>query len=165
MKMDALKAKKRGMTPARRWGGLYTVVLMLLLLAFFVYHQYKGTGFFSSKFRIKEMIALYLPIILSLVPPIQRAILGRVNPARPVEACADFLLAIGSLWLWHVFPFNFAHIADIFPERMHIAFVWLTDNAGRFILILQVVVGFISALSIIASYLAERRIESSKRLG
>jgi hypothetical protein len=154
--MDMLEPKQSRMTPARRWGGLYTVVLMLLLLVFFVDHQWKQTGFFTSKFGVREMIALYLPILLSLVPPIQRAIVGRVNPARPVEACADFLLAIGSLWLWWVFPFNFAHIADIFPENMHFAFAWLTDGVGKIILILQVVVGFISALSIIASYLAER---------
>lgn len=162
--MDMLEVKQSSMTPAKRWGGLYTVILMLLLLAFFAYHRWKQTGFFTSKFGAKEMIALYLPIMLSLVPPIQRAVMGRVNPARPVEACADFLLAIGSLWLWQVFPFNFAHIADIFPERMHLTFAWLTDDVGRFILLLQVVVGFISAVSIIASYLAVRRKESTKHL-
>jgi hypothetical protein len=160
--MDMVEPKQSSMTPARRWGGLYTVGLLFLLLVFFAYHQWKQTGFFTSKFGVKEMIALYLPIIFSLVAPIQRAIVGRVNPTRPVEACADFLLAIGSFWLWQVFPFNFAHIADIFPERMHLAFAWLTDGVGRFILLLQVVVGFISALSILASYLAERRKESSK---
>jgi hypothetical protein len=154
--MDKMEPKQGSMTPGRRWGRLYTVGMMLLLLVFFAYHQWKQTGFFTNKFGVKEMIALYLPIMLSLVPPIQRAILGRVNPARPVEACADFLLAIGSLWLWRVFPFNFTHIADIFPERMHFAFAWLTDGVGKIILILQVAVGIISALAIFASYLAER---------
>jgi hypothetical protein len=164
VQMDMLEPKRSSMTPAKRWGGLHTVGMMLLLLAFFAYHQWKQTGFFTSKFGMTEMIALYLPIILSLVPPIQRAILGRVNPSRPVEACADFLLAIGSLWLWQVFPFNFADIAVIFPERMRLAFVWLTDSVGRFILLLQVIVGFVSALSITASYLAELRNESSKHM-
>ena len=154
--MDMLEPKQKTMTPAKRWGGLYTVVLMSLLFVFFAYHQWKQTGFFTHEFGVPEMIALYLPIILSMVPPIQRAILGRVNPSRPVEASADLLMAIGSLWLWHVFPFNFAHIADIFPARMFFAFTWLTDGVGKIILILQVVVGFISALSIIASYLAEQ---------
>jgi hypothetical protein len=154
--MDMLEPKPSSMTPARRWGGLYTVALMLLLLVFFAYHQWKQTGFFTGKFGIFEMIALYLPIMLSMVPPIQRAILGRVNPSRLVEASADLFMAAGSLWLWHVFPFNFGHIAYIFPVRMHFAFAWLTNGVGKIILILQVVVGFISALSITASYLAER---------
>jgi hypothetical protein len=152
----------RSMNPARRWGGLYTVGLMLLLMAFFAYHQWKQTGFFTGKFGIVEMIALYGPIILSLAPPIQRAIQGRVNPSRPVEAISDLLLALGSLWLWHVFPFNFTHIADIFPMQMHFAFVWLTDSVGKFILLLQVVVGAISALSNVVTYLREREIDQPK---
>ncbi|MFZ2095848.1 MAG: hypothetical protein WAV05_04340 [Anaerolineales bacterium] len=153
------EAEHKTMTPARRWGGLYTVGLMLLLLAFFAYHQWKQTGFLTGKFGPVEMIALYAPIVISMVVPIQRAIQGRVNPARLTEAISDLFLALGSLWLWNVFPFNFAHIADIFPARMHFAFVWLTDSVGRFILLLQVAVGVISALSNFVTYIRERRIE------
>lgn len=155
--MDMIEPRYKTMTPARRWGGLYTVVLMLLLLVFFAYHQWKQTAFFTDKFGIMEMVALYLPILISLAPPIQRAIQGQVNPSRPVEASANLLLALGSLWLRYVFPFNFSHIADIFPERMHFAFAWLTNDVGKIILILQVVVGFILAFSFTASYLAERK--------
>jgi hypothetical protein len=155
------KPDRRNMNPARRWGGLYTVPLMLLLLAFFSYHQWKQTDFFTEKFGPIEMIALYVPIVVSMVAPFQRAIQGHVNPARLTEASSDLLLALGSLWLWFIFPFNFAHFADIFPTRMHFAFVWLTDPVGKFILLLQVVVGFISALSNVASYLKEQGRQSA----
>jgi TRAP-type C4-dicarboxylate transport system permease small subunit len=76
---------------------MYTFILMLLLLAFFAYHQWKNTGFFTYKFGRAEMLALYLPILISLGPPIQRLIQGRRNPARPLEAVTDLSLAIGSL--------------------------------------------------------------------
>jgi hypothetical protein len=145
------------MTPARRWVGLYTVGLMLLLLAFFVYHLWKGTGFFTDKFGPMEMIALYAPIVISMAAPIQRAIQGRNNPARPIEAASDLSLAIGSLWLWNHFPFNFAHLADPFPSVMRFAFAWITNDIGRWILLIQVIIGFISAISTIMTYLSVRR--------
>jgi hypothetical protein len=155
---------KAMMTPARRWAGLYTVVLMLLLLIFFAYHQWKKTGFFTDKFGTVEMVALYAPIVISMGAPIQRAIQGRSNPARPLEAASDLSLAISSIWLWNHFPFNFAHLADPFPSAMHFAFAWITDNVGRFILLLQIVIGFISALSTIVSYLRSSG-KSSPKLG
>ncbi len=145
------------MTPTQRWGGLYTVVLMVLLLVFFAAHEWKKTGFFNSKFGPLEMVALYLPIIVSLAAPILRLVQGKRNPSRPLEAASEILLAIGSIILWNNFPFDFAHIADIFPPAMRIAFAWLTNNVGRFILILQIVIGFISALSIITTYIQQRR--------
>ncbi|HEX9091903.1 MAG TPA: hypothetical protein VF831_10460 [Anaerolineales bacterium] len=78
------------MSAWQRWGGLYVTVLMLMLLAFFAYHQSKNTGFFTERFRLSEMVALYLPIIVSLVPPILRAIQGRRNPSRLVEAASTY---------------------------------------------------------------------------
>jgi hypothetical protein len=151
------KIEQDNLTLAQRWAGLYTTVLMLLLLAFFGYHQWAKTGFFTVKFDRAGMLALYGPIVISLVPPIQRLIQGRRNPARPLEAITDLSLALGSLWLRNIFPFNFAHLADPFPPAMRFAFVWLTDDAGRFILLLQTVIGFISAISIIATYSSTRR--------
>ncbi|MGE5123849.1 MAG: hypothetical protein ACM3H7_04980 [Acidobacteriaceae bacterium] len=147
------------MTNKQRWGGLYTVALMLLLVAFFVYHQVKNTGFFTPGFGQPELLALYGPIAISMLPSILRAIQGRRNPARPLEATGDLLLAIGSMRLRQVFPFDFTHIADPFPASWHFAFAWLTNDVGRFILLLQIVVGFISAIAIIATYLSIRRKE------
>ena len=145
------------MTPARRWVGLYTVGLMLLLLAFFVYHLWKGTGFFTDKFGWAEMLALYGPIVVSFGPPIQRLVQGQRNPARPLEAATDISLAAGSIWLWNQFPFDFTHLADPFPAAMRFAFAWLTNDTGRFILLLQIAIGFISGLAIIVSYVREKR--------
>ena len=154
----AIDNKDKGMmTSNRRWAGLFTVVLMLLLLVFFAYHQWKKTGFFTDSFGTAEMLALYVPVVISMVPPIQRAIQGRINPARPLEAVSDLSLAIGSIWLRYHFPFNFAHLADPFPVGMQFAFTWITNNVGRFILLLQIVIGFISAFTTMVSYLSERR--------
>jgi len=150
------KKVEKVMTPARRWSGMYTVILMTLLLIFFAIHQQKQTGFFTHAFQTPEMVALYLPILVSMAAPILRVIQGRYDPARLVEGFSDLSLAIGSLWLLSSFPFNFAHLADVFPVSMHFAFAWLNNNVGRFILLLQIVIGFISALANIVSYLRDQ---------
>jgi hypothetical protein len=155
------KIEKEILTMPQRWAGLFTDVLMLLLLAFFAYHQWKNTGFFSSEFGWAAMLALYVPILISLVPPIQRLILGKRNPARPIEAIGDISLAMGSLWLRIVFPFDFTHLADPFPPGMRFAFAWINNDLGKWILVLQVIVGFISALTTIGSYVSARRSGSS----
>ena len=152
-----VKKEIENLSPAQRWAGLYTDVLMLLLLAFFACHQWKNTGFFTEKFGWAEMLALYAPILVSLGPPIQRLIQGRRNPARPLEAATDLSLALGSFWLWFHFPFNFARLADPFPAAMRFAFAWITNNIGRLILLLQVVIGILSSVTTMVSYLAVRK--------
>jgi hypothetical protein len=149
------------LTMPQRWLGLITGVLMLLLLAFFAYHQWKITGFFTGKFGRTEMFALYIPILMSLVAPVQRLIQGKRNPARPIEAVSDLSLAIGSLWLRVIFPFDFTHLADPFPHTMRFAFAWINNDVGKWILVLQVVIGFLSCATTLASYLGMKRKEGA----
>jgi hypothetical protein len=146
----------QGMSPVRRWSGLYTVGLMILLLVFFAYHQWKRTGFFTSAFGPAEMVALYLPILVSLIAPIVRAIQGRNDTARLVDVVSDVCLAVGSLWLWITFPFDFAHLADVFPPAIQLALARFNNTIGRIILLLQIVISFISALSSAVSYVRDR---------
>ncbi len=150
------KIDEAQMPSIRRWSGLYTLGLIILLLIFFALHQKRNTGFFTDKFGPAEMVALYLPILLSMVAPILRITTGRYDPARFIEAASDLCLAIGSLWLWNNFPFNFAHIADLFQPGLRVALSWLNDGIGRIILLLQIIIGFISALTTMVSYLRER---------
>ena len=149
------------LTTLQRWLGLIPDVLMLLLLVFFAYHQWKITGFFTSKFGLTEMFALYVPILMSLVAPFQRLVQGRRNPARPFEALSDLFLAVGSLWLRIIFPFDFFHLADPFPPTMRFAFGWITNDVGKWILVLQVVIGFLSCATTLASYLGMKRKEGA----
>src|SRR4030042_2723202 len=135
------KGNQPTMTLTQRWGGLYTVGLMILLLVFFAYHQWADTGFFTEKFTWLSMLALYGPIVISMAPPILRLIQGRRNPARLLDAAMDLSLAIGSIWLRITFPFDFTHLADPFPAAMRFAFAWLSNDIGRWILLLQIVIG------------------------
>jgi hypothetical protein len=156
MQPSSRKGNENRMSPARRWSGLYTVGLMLLLLVFFVYHQWTRSGFFTSSFGYAEMVALYFPILFSMLAPIVRAIQGRDEIARQVDVVSDICLVLGSLWLLIRFPFDFAHLADVLPSAIQFALAWLNDSIGRIILILQIIIAFISALSGIVTNLRER---------
>jgi hypothetical protein len=164
MQSAEIKPGKNTLTPSRRLSSMFSVGLTVLLLIFFAIHQKDNTGFFTSRFGSAEMIALYLPILISMLAPFMRIAMGTLDPARLVEAFSDICLAVGSVWLRHIFPFAFDHIADIFPTNIQVGFGWLNDQLGRFILLLQIIIAFISAFTTIGSYLTERGIVSLKMI-
>ncbi len=149
------------LSPSQRWSGLTVIVAMLALLGFFAAHQLANTGFFTDKFGSLEMLALYVPILISFAAPIVRAISGRQNPARPFEAAMNISLAIGSLWLVIVFPFNFMHLTDVLPGAIRFVLSWITDDIARWVLILQVIIGVIIAPLTIFTFFSIRRRASS----
>jgi hypothetical protein len=151
------KTEKELLTPAQRWLEASIVVAMLLLLAFLVYHQQANTGFFTAGFGALEMFCLYGPILLALIAPLIRAVTGRRNPARPFDAAARLFLALGSLWLLIVFPFDFSHLADALPGAFRFVLAWVTNAVGRIPLILQIITGPISAILITWKYISVRR--------
>jgi hypothetical protein len=133
------------LTIPQRFGELVSVAIILLILAFYVYHQMANTGFFTTKFGPLEMFAFYGSIVLSLVPAGLRAFMGRRNPVRPIEATCNAFFAFASLWLFYVFPFNFTHFPDALPEAIRFMFWWLTNDIARIALLLAFVGGLFSA--------------------
>jgi hypothetical protein len=159
MTTTAQKTDTEVLTPLQRWGELVLIAVMLLLLGFFAYHQWARTGFFTARFGPREMLCLYGPILLSFAAPIVRLLAGRRNPARPLDAATSLFLATADVWLLTVFPFDFSHLTDILPGVLRYIFSWMTDDIGRAILILQIVVSLISALVTMIQYLSVRRRE------
>lgn len=151
------KTNKDLLTLAQRWAELCTVLVMLLFLGFFVSHQVAQTGFFTASFGAGEMVCLYGPLLCSFVAPIMRAVTGQRNPARPFEVATNLFLALGASWLLQVFPFNFAHLADALPGATRFILAWVTNDLGKFILILQIIVCPIVALVTLWIYLSRRR--------
>ena len=120
----------------QRAGEVVTVFIGLLILGFFLYHQYANTGFFTSKFGGLEMFAFYGSILLTFVPPLGRAAIGRRNPVRPIDAFSNLFSAVAALFLFYVFPFNFAHVARALPGAIQFTLTWVNDDIGRIVLIL-----------------------------
>ncbi|HVB62779.1 MAG TPA: hypothetical protein VNE61_16420 [Ktedonobacteraceae bacterium] len=159
MKTVGEKTDKEVLTTGQRFGEFVSVVATLLLCGFFVYHQVANTGFFTAKFGALEMFCLYGPILVSLAAPAVRAVTGRRNPARPLEVATNVFMAIAALWLLEVFPFNFSHLADALPGAIHFVLAWITNDIGKVLLILQIIIGSISAFLTTWKYLSMRRRE------
>jgi hypothetical protein len=156
MKTVGEKTDKEVLTTGQRWGELISVVAMLLLFGFFAYHQVAHTGFFTAKFGALEMFCLYGPILVSVAAPVVRAVSGRRNPARPFDVATYVFLAMAALWFLMVFPFNFSHLADALPGALHFVLAWITNEIGKVVLILQVIIGPISAILTTRKYLSLR---------
>ncbi len=145
------------LSPGQRRAGLYSAFLMLVLLGYFLYLQWTNSEFFTDEFKWPEMLALYVPILLSMAPPIQRYFTGRRESSHLLEAVADFSLAIGSLVLWIVFPFDFSHLADPLPANVQFLVSWINDNIARIILLLQVIIGGLSGIAQLRDYYRVKR--------
>lgn len=142
-------SKRRGnnevLSAGQRFGEVVSGAIVLLILAFYIYNQLTNTGFFTSKFGGWEMFAFYGSIFLSLVPPIARAVIGRRNRVRPLEAACNIFFAFASLYLLGVFPFNFAHFGDALPGAIRFALSWVTNDIAKVVLVLAFLGGLISA--------------------
>jgi hypothetical protein len=160
MNRSAERDNKETLDLLQRWLEIVLMVAMLLLFAFLAYHQLANTGFYTAKFGTLEMVCLYGPILLAVTAPLVRAVSGRRNPARPLEVAANLFLAVGSLWLLNVFPFDFTHLADALPGPSRSLFGWVTNDVGKILLILQVIVGPTSAIFTTVKYLSVRRRET-----
>jgi hypothetical protein len=148
---------KETLTVSQRWTGLLIIAGMLVLFGYLLLHQIEHTGFFTSKFGMWERLALYGPIFISLIAPIVRAVTGQQNSGRPFEAMTNLSLAIGSFWLWIIFPFDFVHLADTLPEALRFVIAWMSNDIGKILLMLQWIVMPVTALFTILKYLSVRR--------
>ena len=139
------------------------VICMILLFGFLLSHQINNTSFFTEKFSALEMFCLYGPLIFGMSPLVIRAWTGQRQLARPFEAATSLFLALGSLWLVIVFPFNYAHLGAVLPESLRFTVAWVTDDIARIVLLLQVVISPISALLTFWKYLSIRQQETPQR--
>jgi hypothetical protein len=128
--------EKEFLTPGQRAGEVFAVFIGFLILGFFLYHQYANTGFFTTKFGDLEMFAFYGSILLTFVSPLARAAIGRRNPVRPIDAFSNLFSAVAALYLFDIFPFNFAHITAVLPRAIQFMFTWVNNDVGRIVLIL-----------------------------
>jgi hypothetical protein len=135
----------------------FTILAMMIVFWFFSAHEARQTGFFTEEFGTTERLALYGPIFLSMVPPVIRATVGSRNAGRPWEAIANLGLALGSLYLFFVFPFNFEHLTDVLPAFMRFPFSWISDGIARIILVIQILIAILTAGGALWKYASFKR--------
>jgi hypothetical protein len=142
---------------SERVGEFVGIIVLMMMTAFFVYHQTLPTGFFTSKFGSAEMLLFYSPAFFGFLTGGARAIVGRRNIVRRIDMVSSSVWTIACYRLLVVFPFEFEHLADPLPEALRFLLWWVSNDVGRLLLLVGGVGGALGAIYTAVLYLAVRR--------
>jgi hypothetical protein len=148
------------MRPGDRGGTAFGAFVSFLILLFFVENQVRNTGFFTPSFGPLEEALFYGTAVFGILLSLARAAVGRRNPLRPFDALDGLLLLVASVWLFHVFPFDFKHLPDLVPGFLRFAVAWVSDPVGKLALVLVAVGGFASMVYNAVTYALVRSRQS-----
>lgn len=138
------QSSKDNMKNSERRGELIGVIAIGLIALFFYAHQTQATGFFTSSFGGTEALLLYGAILIGVAGPMSRFLTGKRNKSRPPELIASVFWILASAWfLMVVFPFNFAHFADVAPNFLRFLISWITNDIAYVLLVIGVMGGII----------------------
>jgi hypothetical protein len=73
--------------------------------------------------------------------------LGRKDLDRDIDAFGGIVfVTIGAIWLLVVFPFEFAHFADVVPDSLRFLVQWISNDVARVATVLWIVFHLASAV-------------------
>ncbi|HEX7391346.1 MAG TPA: hypothetical protein VF374_00145 [Thermoplasmata archaeon] len=155
---QAEKEAKRDRLPySERIGQVVAIAGTLIVLAFFVIHQTRPTGFFTDEFGTGDSTFFYVMILVGLVPAFIRLLLGTRNAARPADAFSLALFFVGGLYFLLTWPFDFAYFADPFPHSLEFLIDWVSADLGKLLIGFGVVVSPFFSVFTYLSYVAVKR--------
>ncbi len=125
-------------------------VLMILYLAT---HQIWSTGFFTTAFGTTEMIMLYGSWISWIITSGLEGVLGQRLLSRLFDTFGGIIfIAVATVWLIVVFPFDFTHFADVLPDFLRFSVQWISNDIARILMVLYTIANGIAAIYAPISY-------------
>lgn len=122
------------------------LVVFSLIVLYFVAHQLWSTGFFTAKFGMFEMLLLYGSLMEWIVVAVLE-VFGRKNLSRDIDAFGGIIfVTIGGVWLFVVFPFEFAYFADVLPDFLRFLVQWISNDIARVVIMLWILVNLVAAV-------------------
>ncbi len=153
-----VKAKKDTFPSSERIASIVGFVIVFLVMLYFVAHQTRSTGFFSSKFNTLEMLLFYgaqlFGIVCTALGPVR---VRHRNLIRLGDMFYNITVAIAAIWLFVVFPFDFAHLADVLPSFLRFLLQWVSNDIARVLMMLGMIVAPIFAIYFGTLYVFVRR--------
>jgi hypothetical protein len=129
-----------------RVSSIAIVVLCVFFVFFFVAHQTSSTGFFTATFGTSEMLLLYGSLIFWIVTS-ALMLFGRKDASRNLDSFGGLAFTtVGYAWLFVVFPFEFAHFADVVPDFLRFLVQWISDDIARVLMVLGFIVHLVFAV-------------------
>jgi len=151
------EAKKDIIPYSERVGNIVGVVVGLLIVLYFVAHQTGSTGFFTSKFDTLEMLLFYGSLMVWDVSTALKGLFGRKNLARLFDVFGLILVAVATTWLFVVFPFDFAYLADVLPSFLRFLLQWISNDIVRVLMVLGIIVTLVMEIYTAILYVFVRR--------
>jgi Zn-dependent protease len=72
---------------------------------------------------------------------------ARKNLSRDIDAFGGIVfITVGVTWLLAVFPFEFAHFADVMPDFLRFLVQWISNDIARVIMVLVMVAHLFAAV-------------------
>lgn len=140
----------------QRVGEVVGVVISLIVFFFLYENQLRGVAFFTSGFGFQAEIYFYGPLFTGMILSLARAVRGRRNAIRPLDALNALFLVVAASWLLSAFPFDFSHFGDMFPASIQFLFWWLGNDIGRLFLILAAIGSSINFIYTTVVYISVR---------
>lgn len=151
------EAQQDMLSVSDRVGNFVGVMLGFIAFGAFVLHQTGATGFFTAAFGPLEMTLFYGFQLYQVGISALKALVGRKNLARFFEAVGGGIGVVVLIWFLIVFPFDFAHVADVLPEFLRFLLLWLSNDIARAFMIVGIIVSIIVALYYTVLYLFVRK--------
>jgi len=140
------EAKKDTLSYSERARNIVGVAVGLLIVLYFVAHQTGSTGFFTSEFGAVEALLFYGSIIFGIVTAALSGLFGRKNLTRLFDVFGLVFIAIAFTWLFVVFPFDFAHLADLLPDFLRFLVQWISNDIAKALMVLGLIATLILAI-------------------
>ena len=123
------------------FAGVFTLILLYLFA-----HQLLSTGFFNATFNVLAILLLYASLGEWIVVAVLETA-GRKNISRDIDAFGGInFVVVSGVWLFAVFPFEFAYFANVLPESIRFLLQWISNDVGRGVLVLWIIMNAVAAV-------------------
>jgi hypothetical protein len=125
---------------------IFLIVVNGLLGLYLIVHQTVSTGFFTSKFNTLEMLLLYGIFIYWIITSVL-ILIGQKHPSRDLDSYGGLFFATFAIgWLIVIFPFDFAHFANVLPDFLRFLLQWISNEIALVLLIIFFIIHLIFAV-------------------
>ena len=90
--------------------------------------------------------------IVDIIQSSKKHLLNPVLRKIAHKVISRITLVVVSLLLVTIFPFCYSHLADTLPIGIQFVLAWVTGDIARIVLMLQVVIGIITAITVFWRY-------------
>ena len=127
--------------------GILLFIVSSFFLSYYITHQVRSTGFFTSSFETAEMILLYGSLVFWIMTSSLDSIFNRRLLSRLLDSCGGLIFSgISFAWLFFTFPFEFAYFTSVLPESLRFLLEWISNNVARILLGVGFLIHLVAAI-------------------